>query len=97
MEGGILIELAKANVRPSLLRFAIEMEKQLKRNDHKGGWSDMEDQVLLRYLSQKVQEVEDIVQYESSSFLTEKDIKIIIKKCADIGNYAMMIADNHGE
>lgn len=65
--------------------FSEQMEAALKANDHKGGWYDCEEGWLLRRLSQELQELRQA---------RTKGREAVIKECADIANFAMMIADN---
>jgi NTP pyrophosphatase (non-canonical NTP hydrolase) len=71
-------------LRDPLARFAIEMERQLRANDHKTGWTDCEQRWLLNRLKQETAELERA--------LTSG--KNIVKETADVANFAMMIADN---
>jgi hypothetical protein len=96
------------HVRPAVLWFACEMERQLKANDHKGGWSDCTDDYLLAKLDEEVGEVKEAVQavdndlaYKSMSFGERGDrgglaglVQGVIHESADAANIAMMIADN---
>jgi hypothetical protein len=78
------------NVREPVKWFAEQMENKLKENDHKGGW----DSCDIYWLWKRLQD-------ESKELLTAIDLyrdlgadkNNIIKKAADVSNYAMMIAD----
>lgn len=72
----------------SLIWFAREMEKRLEANDHKTGWGSCSLQYLSMRLTQERRELERAIK--------NKDIKNVIEECADIANFAMMIADNVG-
>jgi regulator of replication initiation timing len=96
------------HVRPVVLWFACEMERQLKANDRKGGWSDCTDGYLLAKLDEEVGEVKEAVQavhddlaYKAMSFGERGDrgglaglIERVINEAADVANIAMMVADN---
>lgn len=63
------------------------MEKQLRQNDHKGGWTDEADGYLLRRLQQEVNELVEAVKDRRTTIGAE---------AADVANFCMMIADNWG-
>lgn len=73
----------------SLIWFAGEMEKRLEANDHKTGWQFATLQYLSMRLTQERKELERAIK--------NKDIKNVVEECADIANFAMMIADNVNE
>lgn len=64
--------------------FADEMEKQLKANEHKGGWSNTAGEFLMK-------EMEKNYLQMVYGNLTPHDFQ---KRCANIANFAMMLADN---
>lgn len=74
--------------RPAVGWFAEQMELRLRANDHKGGWKNCRVFLLLNRLFDEARELYDAVCYAQS------DTKNIIQECADIANFAMMIADN---
>lgn len=76
-------------IRPTVFSFAYEMEKQLKSNDFKGGWSDEHKTFLYQKLDKKLSELRRPLSNGKKVEITEI--------CADIANYAMMIADNEGD
>lgn len=71
-------------LRPEVRAFAAAMEKQLRANDHKGGWQ--EEKVL--WLLGRLREETD----ELSNALECRDC--VLAEAADVANFAMMIADN---
>lgn len=78
-------------VRPDLQWFALEMEKKLRANDHKGHWRDCS----MEYLRTRLHE-------ELGELLTALDAKPpaseqIAKEAADVANFCMMIADAYRE
>ena len=75
----------KQAVRLTVRRYSLLMELKLRKNDFKGGWQDMQPHHLLGLLKKEVQELEEA--------LASGDPLDIAQECADIGNYAMMIAD----
>ncbi len=84
-------ELNKSYVacRYSVRWFAEKMEAKLANNDHKGGWGSCE----LRYLSMRLTQE----RKELTEAIRSKDKQRIIDECADIANFALMIADKCGE
>ena len=80
------MEKKRVYPRASVQWFAEEMERKLQRNDHKSGWRGEALQYLSMRLTQERKEFADA--------LASKDKERIISECADIANFAMMIADN---
>ena len=72
-------------IRVEVLNFALLMEEKLKKNDHKGGWENCDNNYLMGSLEAEV--------YELSCAIDSNNI-FLQKECADVANYAMMIADN---
>lgn len=69
--------------------FARRMEEQLKKNDHKGGWEDEMRSYLARRLLEETGELMEL--FLKGNYLRSD----IINECADVANFAMMIADNY--
>jgi NTP pyrophosphatase (non-canonical NTP hydrolase) len=66
------------------------MEERLRANDHKGGWDNCEPEWLLTRLRQEVEELAaEIAKGGTRSF----DADRLRLEAADVGNFAMMIAD----
>lgn len=80
------------NPRKAVMQFAHDMEKQLKANDHKSGW-DREHQ---EYLAKCLWENFEKLTYGALK-KEDRNKQEITKICANIANFAMMIADNEGE
>lgn len=74
-------------IRKALQRFAEKMESQLKANDHKSGWIGCSFTFLEDELNRNNRELR-------SALFSMEDTKEIIKRCANVANFAMMIADN---
>lgn len=70
--------------RPEVEWFAEKMEERLSDNDHKAGWENCSFTELLFRLKDEVGEVEYA--------LINRDN--IVYECADVANFAMMIAEN---
>lgn len=77
------------DVRPEVAAFALLMEAQLRKNDHKGGWADCDLDYLLRRLGEEVAEVNALGGDTNNPEQWGAE-------AADIANFAMMIADNAG-
>ena len=69
-------------VRPAVMDFAIEMEKKLLANDHKGGWQDCTFEYLMDRLREETCELNRVMYSEDA-----------VGEAADVANMAMMIAD----
>lgn len=72
-----------------VLNFASAMQKELNNNSHKGisSWrSDCELTYLFKRLKEEVLEIELAIKDSKSE-------DVILSECADVGNFAMMIAD----
>lgn len=66
--------------------FAEQMAVKLRENEHKGGWDRCNPYWLIDRLKEEVAELE---QAMDDGLPSEE----IIRECADIGNFAMMVAD----
>lgn len=74
-------------LRKSLREFAETQEGILKDKEHKGGWEVCTNFYLFQKLELELEELERA--------LIEGIKTNIRKECADIANYAMMLADNN--
>lgn len=72
--------------REQVMEFAEHMELKLKANDHKQSWRKCSDTELLRGLQRELDELLTAIRRR------EPDAAII-SECADVANYAMMLAD----
>jgi len=84
-EQGVDMGRRKPAVRLEVRRLSLLMELKLRRNDHKGGWQHMTPMELLERLEGEVRELRQAIY--------EGDPLDIAQECADVANYAMMIAD----
>lgn len=80
----------KLEIRHSVMVFAIEMEKKLRANDHKGGWENTEISVLFNELRVESGELFSVMYHSDGKV----DPKSVVEEAADVANFAMMIADN---
>lgn len=92
--------MKKVELRAPLRRFAEEMERKLKANDHKGGWLGCSFKYLFDRMSAERRELHIVVD----KCLEEQDPKVrndlrrkAIEEAADVANFAMFIADKMRE
>lgn len=97
-----------AECRPEVLAFARLMECELRENDHKGGWAGCAPESLLRRLREETDEVErELTGPRETCGCREAmcphvvpwfgpDPKRVGAEAADVGNFAMMVADVTG-
>jgi hypothetical protein len=78
--------------RKAVKEFSFDMEKQLKANEHKGGWN----REHVEFLSKCLWENFEKLTYGALK-KDDRDKQEITKLCANIANFAMMIADNEGK
>lgn len=77
-----------SEIRNDLQWFAGQMEGKLTENDHKGHWDSSSDEYLLTRLEEELRELKERMSNESAPR------ESIIRECADVANFAMMIAYN---
>lgn len=82
------VDWGKIALRPELLAFAEQMEKKLRKNDHKRGWREQPIEALFRLLKIEVQEFE-----VADEFFTVAEAR---NELVDIANFAMMLHDRLG-
>lgn len=76
--------------RKEVREFAHAMEMMLACNEHKGHWRREHHEFLLRELGKNA------VQLEKELAKEDHDKYEITIRCANMANFAMMIADNYG-
>jgi NTP pyrophosphatase (non-canonical NTP hydrolase) len=87
----------KNKPRGVVLRFAVEMEKKLAENDHKGGWDDCEPEWLLKRLREETRELAKLVRAEPNDRVASLETATqVAREAADVANFAMMIAHLYG-
>lgn len=69
-------------------RFAASMKAKMLENSHKDGWLTMTADALLKRLSEEVLELTQAIHYNVEETAVRRE-------AADVGNFAMMIADNY--
>lgn len=86
--------VAKSPTWPYVFAFALEMEKKLAANRHKGdreGWSGDHPRDLFDRLMEEARELKATFRLGSSA--QPEDVRV---EAADVANFAMMIADVEG-
>jgi hypothetical protein len=78
--------------RPSVQRFAILMEEELRRNDWKGGWMGMKRWQVSNRLNEELRELDSEVLRSGRRVVPER----VIKESVDVANFAMFMVDIHG-
>jgi hypothetical protein len=94
-------KLTLGDIRPEVQAFALLMEEKLRENDFKGGWQrDNPKGDLFRRLMEEADELRTLltvarVDIHAPPYMAmTKDERILTgRECADIANFAMMIAD----
>ncbi len=89
-------------LRKSVQQFAEAMELKLRENDHKGSWDKCEIPWLIDRIKKEVKELENAYEHRLTDWGRSADEghfspttdEQLIKECADIGNFAMMVASN---
>lgn len=91
--------------RTEIIGFAEIMEQKLKENDHKSHWTEESYSYLLERLEEEVSELKEKISKirfgggraladESIEGILEPEPEDIQRECADVANFAMMIADS---
>lgn len=81
-------------VDQAVMSFVIDMKYKLRLNNHKGHWKDQHVVALFKKLEHEVAELEDALQDLDVDRLNGKDLLAVVHECADVANFALMIADN---
>jgi len=81
--------------RKAVTDFAKLMEERLRDNDHKGGWANDTPSSLLARIFEEWLELRDALKVVTP-WGRRQDYcrKAVCCECADVANFAMMIADN---
>ena len=66
--------------------FATMMELKLQKHDNKSGWINSTPEELMDRVWNEFEEL-------TQALVTDADPRDIIKECADVANFCMMIAD----
>lgn len=81
------VQYKSADLRPELLRFALEMENTLKKHDHKKNWSKLSYEDLKDKLAEELDEFfDEIRDYEGL-----QDPSDLLGEILDVANVLFMI------
>jgi NTP pyrophosphatase (non-canonical NTP hydrolase) len=89
-------EAMRESVRPEVTAFAMLMERELRANDHKTSWRKMSIHDLEKRLREEVDELSDASRWRSGGTTEGSYARHLGSECADVANFAMMIADVAG-
>ena len=86
-------------LRQSIQEFALDMNRKMEENDWKGGWDNCDLEHLLMRLTQEKSELSKAIRKHEDNYYSPQPVDIeliqrVIDEAADVGNFAMMIADN---
>lgn len=85
------------SLRPEVLKFAKEMERQLQANEHKGHWRNCTYSFLLEELDKNIENLKYLNENRGGNLVEiRENMRAAIIRCANIANFAMMFADNCG-
>ena len=93
------VEHQKGMIRNSIEWFLREMQEELLKHLDRPGWKREKWEYLLGRLEEETEELKTALasfhtlRGESGEYFKKK--KQIVKECADVANFAMMIAHNH--
>lgn len=74
----------QGGLRPQLFDFAVEMERKLRKNDHKASWKTYPIEALVRLLG---------IEFEELQVALDFGIGDAGSECVDLANFAMMTRD----
>ena len=77
--------------RPKVRWFAKKMEEELRKNDYKSGWEDVDYDFLLDRAKANLREIKLAKIYGLKPNRVEEHH--VIKCCVDCANFCMMLAD----
>ena len=85
--------------RPELQGFVVRMEKKLRANDHKGGWTHERLGLLMGRLRMELIESHDALSSLNAALHTSEDpdeivdaVEHVRDELADVANFCMMVA-----
>lgn len=80
-------------VDEAVMSFIVDMKYKLRLNNHKGHWKEQFTSALYAKLVGEMVEL-DLVLEQYAMIPDSKLLLDIVHECADVANFAMMIADN---
>jgi len=81
-------------IREEIKSFAEAMERKLaKYDEQKDGWEDCSPEYLVARLAFEFAELISQLNQTKEQQWEDDNVDFLISECADVGNFAMMIAD----
>ncbi len=80
-------------VDEAVLSFVVDMKYKLRLNNHKGHWKEYDESFLLRRMNDEFKELQEACKFLGADPASRNYLSVI-HECADVANFAMMIADN---
>jgi hypothetical protein len=88
--------MGELKLRPSVRRFAEEMERILRENDHKEGWGELTNEHLIDRMEDELKELHEEVFHRTDYRHPDyPDIAQAVHEAIDLANFAMMFYDNN--
>lgn len=81
-------------VDEAVMSFIIDMKYKLRLNNHKGHWQGYDGPTLFDRINDEVKELEGALAAIIKTGPSQRKLLDIVHECADIANFAMMLADN---
>ena len=78
----------------AVMSFIIDMKYKLRMNNHKGHWMTYSWTNLLHRLKDEVAELHQVMPISGEWSPNKRELMAVVHECADVANFAMMIADN---
>lgn len=90
----IILAIKDQGVREELRKFTHYQDWVLAENDHRGGWRNLNALELLMRIHGEIGELIEVVSYHIKNPKSDAGKEDVMKECADVANYAMMLWDN---
>lgn len=88
------MDLVLSDCRDEVLKFALLMERELRANEHKGGWKNDHADALADRVVEEAGELRDVAMLAECHNPVPADIRAkVAEEAADVANMAMMVAD----
>lgn len=82
------------DLRPEVVQFAVLMERQLRKNDFKGGWKNDSAQALWPRIFEELEELgTELNPFRPPGAHKRENIGL---EAADVANFLMMVTDRAG-
>lgn len=91
------MNFTKDQYEKQLAWFVEQMKAKLDKNLHKGGWCSVSTYALYTMLHKEIEELDSAVKafFVEQGFGRDTSFEAahVVEECADIANFAMMLAD----